>query len=82
MDSDGLCEMLALRAEGWTLEALGAKYGVTRQTLAARLSIELRLDGLTHESQLDAFDAPGVCDDRRPAVTRASFSVRIELRVG
>lgn len=32
-----LGEMASLRAEGWTLKALGEKYGVTRQTVAARL---------------------------------------------
>lgn len=30
-------EMAALRAQGWTLSALGKKYGVTRQTVATRL---------------------------------------------
>lgn len=34
---DMLGEMASLRAEGWTLKALGEKYGVTRQTVAARL---------------------------------------------
>lgn len=29
--------MIKLRGEGWTLEAIGAKFGVTRQTVAARL---------------------------------------------
>ena len=30
-------ELVELRAEGWTLSALGEKYGLTRQTVAARL---------------------------------------------
>lgn len=29
--------MASLRADGWTLKALGEKYGVTRQTVAVRL---------------------------------------------
>lgn len=32
-----LTEMKLLRAEGWTLQALGNRYGVTRQTVAKRL---------------------------------------------
>lgn len=30
-------EMGALRAEGWTLRSLGEKYGISRQTVAAKL---------------------------------------------
>jgi hypothetical protein len=37
LDAASLEEMAALRADGWTLRALGEKYGVTRQTVAARL---------------------------------------------
>lgn len=37
IDPDALREMTSLRAEGWTLRALGERYGVTRQTVAARL---------------------------------------------
>lgn len=36
-DPDALREMASLRAEGWTLNALGEKFGVTRKTVAARL---------------------------------------------
>lgn len=34
---EALHEMAALREEGWTLKALGERYGVTRQTAAAKL---------------------------------------------
>ncbi len=37
LDVNTLEEMAALRAEGWTLRAIGEKYGVTRQTVAVRL---------------------------------------------
>lgn len=37
LDPDALREMASLRADGWTLKALGEKYGVTRQTVAVRL---------------------------------------------
>jgi Mor family transcriptional regulator len=37
LDPAALDEMVALRAEGWTLKALGQKYRMTRQTVASRL---------------------------------------------
>lgn len=37
LDPETLREMASLRAGGWTLRALGERYGVTRQTVAARL---------------------------------------------
>lgn len=37
LDADALTEMTALRADGWTLRALGERYGMTRQTVAVRI---------------------------------------------
>ena len=37
LDADALTEMTSLRADGWTLRALGERYGITRQTVAARI---------------------------------------------
>lgn len=37
VDAEAFEEMAALRAEGWTLKALGQRYGITRQTVASRL---------------------------------------------
>lgn len=36
-DPQAMAEMVALRADGWTLSSLGERYGVTRQTVARRL---------------------------------------------
>lgn len=36
VDPEGIREMAELRAEGWTLRELGVRYGLTRQTVAAR----------------------------------------------
>lgn len=37
LDPVALEEMASLRADGWTLRALGRRYGITRQTVASRL---------------------------------------------
>lgn len=37
LDADAVTEMTALRADGWTLRALGERYGMTRQTVAVHL---------------------------------------------
>ena len=51
LDADIVEEMASLRADGWTLKALGEKYGVTRQTVAVRLRTAIGTHGGASETE-------------------------------